>query len=214
MMWKAITYIGSGLSLAAFIAAVAASILRQKILERERLIRLAPETERAELVEKTLEFFSVDTATLTRSQKYDLAIHQIRAKALRFRTSAVVIIVLAFLAAGVTLFALAQKSNGTVHQTGEVNSKPSPTLEENSDLRGEVDDSSQMPIANATVKVDEIPGKPPMEYRTTSDGSFLVRGIPLKVGTQVRVYVSKEGYVSDDAYVALPGPIRFHLRKK
>jgi hypothetical protein len=105
-MWKAITYVSSGITLIAFICAVAAWIYRTKILERERTIRLAPENARSALVERTLEFFSVDTVGLTRQQKYDLALHQIHARAARFRTTAIVIVIIAFLASGVGAFAI------------------------------------------------------------------------------------------------------------
>lgn len=49
-MFQAIPYITSGLTLAAFVAAVVASVLRQKMLARQKLIELAPPDERPELV--------------------------------------------------------------------------------------------------------------------------------------------------------------------
>ena len=106
MPWEAIAYVGSGLTLAAFIVAVAAWVYRTKILERERTLRLAPDNERAQLIERTLEFFDVDTGGLTREQKYNLAVHQIRERAGRFRITAVVVVTIACLAAGVSAFAI------------------------------------------------------------------------------------------------------------
>jgi tetratricopeptide (TPR) repeat protein len=105
-MWKAIAYVSSGVTLIAFISAVVAWVYRNQILKTERIIRLAPEDARAGLVERALEFFSVDTSGLTRKQKYDLAIKQIHARAARFRTTATVVVIITFLAAGVTTFAI------------------------------------------------------------------------------------------------------------
>lgn len=98
---------------------------------------------------------------------------------------------------------------------------PSPTVEEMTKLTGQVDDADGNPISGATVKVDEITGKPPMQTTTTSSGGFILDQIPARIGDRVRVYVSKEGHVSmqgeekHDQYVALPGPLpTVKLRKK
>lgn len=99
-MWNAISYVSSAVTLLAFIAAVIAAVLRTKILQKERLIKNVPEKDRAQLVERTLEFFSIDTASLTRGQRYDLALRQINARAARFRTTAIVTVIIAVLAAG------------------------------------------------------------------------------------------------------------------
>ena len=105
-VWEAIKYVSSGITLVAFIIALTAWVYRTKILERERTIRLAPENERRDLVERTLEFFSIDTAGLSRQQKYNLAIKQIQERAARFRLVAFVIIIIAFLTTGVSIFAI------------------------------------------------------------------------------------------------------------
>ena len=97
---------GSGITLAAFLAAVAVWAYRTKILERERTIRSAPEGVQRALVERTLEFFQIDTTTLTREQKYNLALRQIHARARRFTITAIVVVTIAFLAAGISVFAI------------------------------------------------------------------------------------------------------------
>jgi hypothetical protein len=107
-MWDAITYVTSGVTLAAFLAAVAAWVYRNKLLEQERLIRAAPETERAGLVARTLEFFDVDPAKLTRDQQFQLALTQIHQRASRFRITAIVVMMIALLAAGVAVAAIYQ----------------------------------------------------------------------------------------------------------
>ena len=62
MPWDALKYVGSGLTLAAFVVAAIAWLLKSKSEEKERLIDLAKDDERAGLVRDALEFFSVDTA--------------------------------------------------------------------------------------------------------------------------------------------------------
>lgn len=115
MPWQAIAYVSSGVTLIAFIIAAAAWVHRNQILKTERMIRLAPEESRAELIQNTLEFFNIDTSRLTREQKYELAIIQIRERAARFRLTAAAVIIIAGLAAVVSVFALWQPpsaSNG------------------------------------------------------------------------------------------------------
>jgi len=97
---------------------------------------------------------------------------------------------------------------------------PSPTIEEMTYLRGQVDDADGNPISGAMVKIDEITGHPPMRTSTTSSGGFIVEKIPARIGDRVRVYVSKEGYVTMEGeaqhnqYITLPGPLpTIKLRK-
>jgi len=139
-MWKAITYVSSGLTLVAFVAAVAAWVYRSKILERERLIRLAREKDRAKLVENTLQFFSVDTQSLKKDQQYDLAIQQIHAWAARFRTSAIVVVVIAFLTTTVAVFAIWKSANTSPPARSSFGDSPTPnpTVEKNSNSRGQI----------------------------------------------------------------------------
>jgi hypothetical protein len=111
-MWEAIKYVGSSFTLIAFISAVASITYRYYILRTERLIKTAPEAERASLVQDALEFFRVDTANLSQSQQYDIALEQIRSKGRRFQLSALVIIILAIVAASITGFAIFENSRG------------------------------------------------------------------------------------------------------
>jgi len=107
-MWEAIAYVSSGVTLAAFLGAVAAWIYSKKSEEKARLIETAPESERAQLVQSALEFFHVDTGALTREQRYQLAITQITARADRSRASTMVVIIIAILAAAVTAYAISR----------------------------------------------------------------------------------------------------------
>lgn len=106
MPWNAIAYVSSGLTLAAFIVAVVAWVIRSRILAREVSIRSAIENKQNDLIERTLEYFDVDTRGLTRKQKFELAMEQIRARARRFLITMIAVIVVAFLAAGVSIFAI------------------------------------------------------------------------------------------------------------
>lgn len=84
---SALPYVSSGLTLAAFVVGVVAWIYKSKIEEREKLIRSAKQDDRAKLVQDALEFFHIETGDLTKEQKYNLAIEQIKNKAQRFSSS-------------------------------------------------------------------------------------------------------------------------------
>ncbi|MBL8188162.1 MAG: TIR domain-containing protein [Acidobacteria bacterium] len=82
----------------------------------------------------------------------------------------------------------------------------SPTVEEMTYLRGQVENAEGKPLDGATVRVDDI-GKQPLETTTTSSGGFIIENIPARIGDRVRVYISKEGHETQNQYVALPGPL-------
>lgn len=112
MPWDAIKYVGSGLTLAAFVAAVIAWVIKSKLEERGRLIKGAKEDDRASLVRDALEFFHVDTSDLTKAQQYQLALEQIRARGQRFKIIAVIVCVIAALGALVAVYAIARPATG------------------------------------------------------------------------------------------------------
>lgn len=105
-MWEAIKYVGSGFTLIAFLFAVGSIMYRQYIMREEKLIRTVPEGQRAALVKDALEFFGVDTAQLTQSQQYDIALEQIRSRGKRFQTGVTVIVAVTIIAAGTTAYAI------------------------------------------------------------------------------------------------------------
>lgn len=102
-MWDAIPLVTSGLTLAAFVAAVAAWVYRTAALQKERLIRTAPDAERGRLVASALEFFNVEAANLTKQQQYDLALTQIQARARRFLLTFLLAVLALVLACGVVI---------------------------------------------------------------------------------------------------------------
>ena len=106
MPWAVIAYVSSGFTLAAFLAAIVAWVIKAKAEESGRLIRSALPQERADLVRNALEFFHVDTSRLTRDQQYKLALEQIQARAHRYRITAAAICFVALLAASVAAYAL------------------------------------------------------------------------------------------------------------
>jgi hypothetical protein len=104
-MFEAVPLVTTAFTLAAFLAAVAAWLVRHKMQEKERLLKTAPEEKRALLVASALEFFQVDTKRLTKQQQFELALQQIRARAQRFYLSTILIAIIA-LAAAVMVYAL------------------------------------------------------------------------------------------------------------
>jgi len=117
-MWEAIQYVTSGLTLVAFLVMVIAWTYKSKTEERERLIKTASADKRADLVRSALEFFDVDTGGLTKEHKYELALMQIHARAQRFRTTAIVVCVIALILAGVSAYAISRSSSNPSTQNG------------------------------------------------------------------------------------------------
>lgn len=77
-------------------------------------------------------------------------------------------------------------------------------------LRGIVLDATRHPLANATIEIEELPGK---SQTTASDGGFVFDKVPGNPGDKVRVFIKKPEYNEWNEYVALPGPVRITLEK-
>lgn len=107
-MWTSIQYVSTATALVAFIFAVGAAAYARYINRQARLIELASDDRRAELVSATLEFFHVDTAGLTREQRYNIAMEQIRARGSRFRVAMVILALIAMLSAALMAYALSK----------------------------------------------------------------------------------------------------------
>jgi hypothetical protein len=107
-LFEAIQYVGTPIALVAFIVAVVAYAYRGRLEARRKLIEAAPEQERARLLEATLRDFStVPTDTLTREQRYDLAVRLIAERTAKFKMMTMVSVVIAgMLAAVVVIFTL------------------------------------------------------------------------------------------------------------
>jgi len=109
-VWSVVPQITSGIALLAFGLAIAAWVYRTRLIQRERIIRSAAETDRGRLVESALEFFHVSTEGLTREQKYHLALEQVHARERRFLGVASLISLAAILLAAVSGFAISHSS--------------------------------------------------------------------------------------------------------
>jgi hypothetical protein len=108
MSWQVIQYVSSGFTLCAFIVAVVAAVINRLADSRLKSIQSASEADRAGLVQAELEFFNVNTQNLTKEQQFTLAVHQIQARAKRFFTIAVVVILLALIGASLTAYAISR----------------------------------------------------------------------------------------------------------
>lgn len=112
-MWEAISYVGTGLTLVAFLAAIVATVFKNRSLKQERLIKTVPENERAQLVRDALEFFHVDTAQLTKQQQYQVAIEQIKNRSNRHKVNSLLIMGITIVFALLSVFA--------IYKTSEIN---------------------------------------------------------------------------------------------
>src|SRR5437763_11444133 len=101
-MWQAIPFVSGGATLLAFLAAIGALVYRTRARRERELINSADEKDRARLVEHVLETFVIETGSLTREQKHDLAIRQLNARMQRYWIAALVVVTLALVGAGVS----------------------------------------------------------------------------------------------------------------
>jgi hypothetical protein len=108
-MWEAIGSVSSGLSLAAFLAAAIVTLLRRRLVHKEKLITSAPENERALLVQSALDSYSINTRDLTKQQRYELLLEQIKQRERRFKITASVIVILAVLFTALAAYAIGFK---------------------------------------------------------------------------------------------------------
>ena len=126
-MWHSISLVTSGITLAAFLAAVAAAAYVRWAAQNEKLIRSAPAKERARLVEQALATFHIDAAQLTRGQQFELAMEQIRARRHRSAIASATVLAIAVIAGGVATFSiLREPESGIVAPTNAAAAKPFP----------------------------------------------------------------------------------------
>jgi len=108
MPWNAIALVTSGLTLVAFLAATMAWIARRRLSHTERLIELSPETERGQLVDRIIEAVNVDTTSLTRAQKFQLASELLAHRMARFRITAITILIAALALSALAALAISR----------------------------------------------------------------------------------------------------------
>src|SRR5262245_46030270 len=106
VIWQAVQYVGTGLSLVAFVVAALLLAYRARLTSRAEIIKSAPEKERLEAIAVTAEFFRVDVSGLTRAQQQGIALTQIHARARRDLLLAGVSLAVAILLAVIALVAI------------------------------------------------------------------------------------------------------------
>jgi hypothetical protein len=105
-VWNAIGFVSSGITLVAFLAAVAASIYWRSSSRTENLIRTAQAKDRGALVKNALEFFDIDTSGLSQEQQFQIAVREINARSQRFLLTFILIVIVTVTAIVVSLFSL------------------------------------------------------------------------------------------------------------
>jgi hypothetical protein len=105
-VWDAIQYVGTGLSLVAFIVAAILLAYRARLKHRAEIIKSAPEKERVEAIAATAEFFRVDISGLSRAQQQQIVLAQIQARTQRDLLLAGIVLFVALLLAMVALTAI------------------------------------------------------------------------------------------------------------
>jgi hypothetical protein len=77
MIWQAVQYVTGGLTFLTFIAAIALYGYRTRTRGQEQLLKsFSDDAGRVAAVQRALEYFDVDTAGLTKDQRYELALAQ------------------------------------------------------------------------------------------------------------------------------------------
>jgi cytoskeletal protein RodZ len=129
-VWESIAYVAGGVTLAAFIVAAAVTAFRSALVQKERLIRQAPEHDRAKLVQEALDSLRVNTAGLSPKDRYKLVLRKFDERATRFRITAFVVVIIACLAATIAIVAIIRDtSNG---KGADANPRQTPTPNQNS----------------------------------------------------------------------------------
>ncbi|HEY0079211.1 MAG TPA: carboxypeptidase regulatory-like domain-containing protein, partial [Pyrinomonadaceae bacterium] len=110
--------------------------------------------------------------------------------------------------------------SSTTLQTANAPSTPAATTPESRNspetlmLSGFVVDSKDRAVQGAKVTINEMPTMEPVE--TTSDGRFIINGVPKQYGQWVRIRVVKEGYFPnpyEENYLLGSTPTTIQLRR-
>lgn len=107
-LWDSIKYVSSGISLIAFVVATIAWTYRNKINERERILRSLPEKDRSSALPEVLAWLKIDPKDLTKSQQFDLALTQIRERTKQYLISTIAVAFVFMIGAAVTIYAISQ----------------------------------------------------------------------------------------------------------
>lgn len=112
MMWDAIRYVSTPLTLLAFLAAVAAILYRHRCQRKIRELEALPPKDRAEMALAKLETYSIKHDNLTREQKFGLMMEVLRHRRERYRIAAIVALLFAAIAATAASIGFLKSQNG------------------------------------------------------------------------------------------------------
>jgi hypothetical protein len=82
-IWGAIAAVTSVLTLVAFIAACVVAVFRAQVAREIDLIRLAPDSDRGQLIATAIEKYHIDTGKFPETRKFDALIAQLQERRLR-----------------------------------------------------------------------------------------------------------------------------------
>ncbi len=192
-MWESIKYITSGLTLVAFIVAVTSIVIREVIKNKKNLIETAPPEDRAPLVEKALEQYHIETAALTKQQKYNIIMEQIRSRVKKqkqyFRIGIFAFVILALIA----VYAIREANDSTLEQVT---------------ISGVVEDSSGNAIVGAIVTVEAHD----FIAKTRSSGVFRDILYNVTKGDSILINIMHEDYFIEPMNVTIrDSSIELHI---
>lgn len=107
-MWSVIGVVSSGLTLAAFMVAVAAWVYKSRLDHRERILKTTPPDKRGAAALEILEASRIDPANLSQRQRFDIATRELEMKGARFRTTAIIISLIGLLGFGLAIYAISR----------------------------------------------------------------------------------------------------------
>lgn len=183
-MWESIRYITSGLTLVAFIVAVTSIVIKEALKNKKNLIETAPPEDRAPLVEKALEQYHIETTALTKQQKYNIIMEQIRSRAKKqkqyFRIGIFAFGILALIA----VYAIREANDSTLEQVT---------------ISGVVEDSSCNAIVGALVTVEAYD----FIAETRSSGVFRGNLYNVTKGDSILINIMHEDYFPEPVNVTI-----------
>lgn len=153
-----IQYVTGGFSLLAFIIGAVVLLAKYNLDNRKELISQSTGEEKIKALEAVLEYFGVDTEGLTKQQKYNIAMEQIKNKRHRLNLNAFILCFISVIFAGVATYTIANTDNrgGGKGKDNDDNSSSSTTPK---------------PIADITVH------QPPLQLAISTQTKPIVRVI-------------------------------------
>jgi hypothetical protein len=126
--WQAIQYVGSGLSLVAFISAVGLFAYSAYLRSRTRIIQSLPAKDRIDEITTTAAAFRVDTSKLTRQQLEEVILAQIFQRGRRDLLLGIVAVIFAIILGGISILAILHPTDrhATTSSTVVTPSSPQP----------------------------------------------------------------------------------------